>query len=132
MKKEATVIQTFFLKFFFTFRIIIVRETVFIWQSHNCYKRKNSDIKQRNTKNPKIKFMFLLLFHCFLITQPEIELQPNINLIKINKKKQRIQREYWIREERGPWGFGWITLSRLMRWRERQTDRQSVEVENRE
>ena len=57
----------------------------FLFDNHNCYKRKNSDIKQENTtkkkKNPEINFTFLLLFHCFPITQTEIEHKPNINVI---------------------------------------------------
>ena len=44
--------------------------------------------------------MFLLLFHCFLITQTEIELQPNINLIKINKKTENSQKVLNKRRER--------------------------------
>ena len=31
----------------------------FLGQSHNYYKRKNSDIKQENTKNLEINFTFL-------------------------------------------------------------------------
>ena len=68
----------------------------------------------------EIKFTFLPLFHCFLITQTQIEHKLNINLILKKKKKKRIHREYWIREEWGPWGCGWITLSRSIRWRERE------------
>ena len=56
-----------------------------------CYKRKSSDIKHKNTKNPEINFTFLPLFHCFPITQTQIEHKPNINLILKREKKKETE-----------------------------------------
>ena len=68
--------------------------------------------------------MFLLLFHCFLITQTEIELQPNINLIKINKKTENSQRVLNKRRERTLR----IRMDHVVKVDEtkRETDRQTV------
>ena len=51
----------------------------FLFDNYNCYKRKNSEIKQENTKNPEINLTFLFLFHCFTINQTEIEHKPKFN-----------------------------------------------------
>ena len=90
--------------------------------------------RHKNRRTQKTQKLILLFFP-FSTVFPPLKHKLNTNWtqtkykfnIKKKKKRHRIHRAYWITEERGPWGCGWMTLSRLMRWREREG--QSVEEE---
>ena len=80
---------------------LLLPELFFFDNLTTATRGKIQTLKQENTKNPKINITFLPLFHCFPITQTQIEHKPNINLIlKKKKETQNSQRVLNNRRER--------------------------------
>ena len=97
-------------------------------KSRNKLLLQEEKIRHKNRKTQKTQKL-ILLFFSFSTVFPPLKHKLNTNWTqtkyKFNikkKKRHKIHRAYWITEERGPWGCGWMTLSRLMRWRERERD----------